>query len=183
MIGNFDVDLLRLCNSERGPWLDRIQWALTASAPWVAFGLPILFALLGLVRKRVWLLWVAAMAAASVLSCALVVTVVKLVVGRPRPFLVDLSIVKMSSGGGGSFPSGHTSDAFAIAVVLVLVFRRYMVAVPALLWALGVGWSRVALGVHYPSDVLGGILFGTLSAVLWSAYFKKRIHGGSALQQ
>ena len=175
MIGNFDVDLLKLFNGERGPWLDRVQWALTASGPLVAYTLPVLFALVGMLRKRVWLLWVAATAAASVLSCGLVVLLLKWLVARPRPFLVDLSIVQLSSGVGGSFPSGHTGDAFAIAMVLVLVFRRWVVAVPALLWALGVGWSRMALGVHYPSDVLGGILLGTLSAALWSAYFRKRI--------
>ncbi|MEO8732762.1 MAG: phosphatase PAP2 family protein [Flavobacteriales bacterium] len=175
MSGNMDVELVKLLNGERGPVLDNVQLLLTASAAVVAFGLPVLFALIGLLRRKTWLLWAAAYAAATVISSAIVVNILKPLVDRPRPFEVLDSIVKLTSGGGGSFPSGHTGDAFSIAVAMCLLFRRYTIVVPALLWAIGVGWSRVALGVHYPSDVLGGIVIGTLSAALWSLFFKKRL--------
>jgi len=65
-----------------------------------------------------------------------------------------------------SFPSGHTSLAFATAASLSLQYRKWYVTVPAYLWASSVGYSRVYLGVHYASDVLGGAAVGIGSAYL-----------------
>lgn len=174
MSGNIDVDLLFLLNGMRGPVLDRVQLLLTNSAAIVAYGAPVLFALWGWTRKKKAALWFALYAMAATVSAAIIINILKPLVDRPRPFEVYDTIQKLTSGGGGSFPSGHTGDAFAIAVALCLVFRRWAVVVPALLWAFGVGWSRVALGVHYPSDVLGGILIGAGSALLWARFFAKR---------
>ena len=65
-----------------------------------------------------------------------------------------------------SFPSGHASLSFAVATGLTLQFRKWWVAVPAYLWAGSVCYSRMYLGVHYPSDVLAGAVIGTGSAYL-----------------
>ncbi|KAA8731891.1 phosphatase PAP2 family protein [Acinetobacter qingfengensis] len=87
--------------------------------------------------------------------------VVKWLVNRPRPDL-DLSIVKTY---GSSFPSAHSAYAMLIACLLIFVvlnnqlgWKRYSI----LLWALIMGWSRVNLGVHYPSDVLAGWVLAAL---------------------
>lgn len=101
-----------------------------------------------------------ALIAVSSLGAVLVVQSVKLLVGRPRPLdaLVDAR--------GASFPSGHAGEALAFygAVALVVVstgerrgVRIAAVAVAAVL-VLAVGFSRLALAVHYPSDVLGSFL-------------------------
>ena len=63
-----------------------------------------------------------------------------------------------------SFPSGHTSMAFATATALSLKYPKWYVIVPGYLWAGSVGYSRMNLGVHYPSDVLAGALLGAGSA-------------------
>ncbi len=63
-----------------------------------------------------------------------------------------------------SFPSGHTSLAFATATTLSLEYQKWYITVPAYLWATSVGYSRMYLGQHYPSDVLGGAIVGIGSA-------------------
>jgi len=87
-------------------------------------------------------------------------------INRKRPFETYPDIIKKSDGGGPSFPSGHTSGAFATATTLSLQYPKWYVIVPSYLWAGTVGYSRMHLGVHYPSDVAGGILVGAGSALL-----------------
>lgn len=65
-----------------------------------------------------------------------------------------------------SFPSGHTSTAFATATTLSLEFKKWYVVVPAYAWAAGVGYSRLYLGEHYATDVISGAVVGAGSAVL-----------------
>jgi membrane-associated phospholipid phosphatase len=63
-------------------------------------------------------------------------------------------------------PSGHTSSAFSTATSLSLNFRKWYVVAPAYTYAAAVGYSRMYLGVHYPSDVLVGALLGSGTAYL-----------------
>ncbi len=65
---------------------------------------------------------------------------------------------------GQSFPSGHTMLAFSTAAELSIQYKKWYIVVPAYLWAGSVGYSRMYLGKHYPSDVLGGALIATGSA-------------------
>ncbi|WP_439697596.1 phosphatase PAP2 family protein [Mucilaginibacter sp. AW1-7] len=85
---------------------------------------------------------------------------------------------------GQSFPSGHSSLAFATAATISIQYHKWYVTVPAYLWASSVGYSRMYLGKHYPSDVLAGaaVGIGTAYAGHWlnQKLFKKHtvIHEG-----
>ena len=91
----------------------------------------------------------------------------KSLVQRPRPWVAyEGDLVCLQHVSSTSFPSGHTSLAFATATSLSLVYPKWYVAVPAYLWAGAVGYSRMYVGAHFPSDVLAGALLGTASALL-----------------
>lgn len=82
-------------------------------------------------------------------------------VGRKRPFQVCPGApVVISPPGGYSFPSGHTYSSFAAATVLFLGNKR--LGIPAVLLAAMIGFSRLYLYVHFPTDVLAGMILGIL---------------------
>ncbi|MCW3090330.1 MAG: phosphatase family protein [Ferruginibacter sp.] len=80
----------------------------------------------------------------------------------------------LTTSNGHSFPSGHTSLAFATATSFTLTYKKWYIAVPAYLWAGCVGYSRMYLGKHYPSDVLGGAITGAGSSLL-SHWISKKL--------
>jgi membrane-associated phospholipid phosphatase len=87
--------------------------------------------------------------------------VLKKVFNRTRPadeYPNDVFVNSASTG--KSLPSGHTSQAFALATTLSLQYKKWYVVVPAYLWAGSVGYSRMYLGKHYPTDVLAGAVLG-----------------------
>lgn len=98
---------------------------------------------------------------------ALLTSGLKYVVNRPRPYVrYPNDIVPRCSTGPFSFPSGHTSLAFATATAITLSTRNIYLAIPSYLYAGFVGYSRMRLGVHFPSDVLGGMIIGIGSGLL-----------------
>lgn len=97
----------------------------------------------------------------------LVTTGLKYGVNRPRPYETypDL-VIRRTSTGPYSFPSGHTAYAFSLATSATLATKKWYVAVPCYVYAGTVGYSRMRLGAHYPSDVLAGALIGIGSSLL-----------------
>lgn len=108
------------------------------------------------------------MMAAMALTYLLGNLFLKNVIARPRPCAVDRSVrLLIPFPDEYSFPSGHTSNGFSAAMVFFAYFHRTGVAAIAV--AAVIAFSRMYLFVHYPTDILGGILLGTLDAciVLW----------------
>ncbi len=90
--------------------------------------------------------------------------VLKSCIKRDRPCEVLTGIQKrLDPIDQFSFPSGHTAAAFLMATLLGCYFP--MLIFPAFLWAICVAFSRIYMGVHYPTDILAGMLLGTLSAL------------------
>ena len=118
-------------------------------------------------------------AVAAVLSAGLGLVVAKVVselVDRARPFVADLHGVHVFSAhaADAGFPSDHATAAFAIATAIFLRKRGW--GVFALFAATVLSVGRVALGVHYPSDVLAGAALGAAAALcLWSGPIRSRV--------
>ena len=70
-------------------------------------------------------------------------------------------------------PSGHTALAFSTVTSLLFTTEKWYFAAPAYVWAIGVGYSRIYLGQHYPSDVIAGAVSGAAGAYLTHMINKK----------
>ena len=107
------------------------------------------------------------MSAAALLGSLIINNnIVKNIVQRPRPFVTftDLQII-IPTPSEFSFPSGHTSSSFAAAAV----FYRHLpkkIGLPSVILAGLIGFSRLYVGVHYPTDVIAGVIMGILLSYL-----------------
>lgn len=91
---------------------------------------------------------------------------IKHLVKRPRPFVQNINIVPVYRAGSTSFPSGHASTTFSTAMAFSNAYPKWYVIAPAFLWAGATSYSRMYLGVHYPTDVAAGMALGTGTALL-----------------
>ncbi|TAF44291.1 MAG: phosphatase PAP2 family protein [Sphingobacteriales bacterium] len=105
-------------------------------------------------------------------------SVIKKTVKRPRPcndlaFMQRVTI-RVPCGTGFSFPSTHATDHFAIALFLItLFFKKYKYTIIILLsWAFLIAFAQVYVGVHFPTDVLCGTLYGALIGCSFASFFK-----------
>jgi undecaprenyl-diphosphatase len=96
-------------------------------------------------------------------------------INRQRPYDAYPTIINpYTLEKDASFPSGHTSTAFALATSMSIQYKKWYVVVPAFAWAGSVGYSRMYLGEHYPTDVLAGAAIGIGSAYL-SEWLNKKL--------
>ncbi|QEE20808.1 phosphatase PAP2 family protein [Youhaiella tibetensis] len=114
---------------------------------------------------------------AGVALPGLATNILKRIIGRARPVVFDengpLAFHNFTADWQfQSFPSGHSTTIFAFAFVVGFLWPRLFW--PAIVLALAVGVSRVVVGMHYPTDVLGGMVMGTLGAYAVRYFFARR---------
>lgn len=164
-----DLDAVRDLGADRVPFLTADAHALSlVGSGFVVFpfGVVCCAALCRRGRFRA-----AAALAVSTLGAVLIANVDKLLVSRPRPPVQHLEHVISAS-----FPSGHATQASAFYIALLTIFlatrpghRAAVAAVIATIGlVLGIAFSRVYLGVHYPTDTAAGVLLGTSWSLLAS---------------
>ncbi|CAH0335410.1 hypothetical protein FVB9288_01051 [Flavobacterium sp. CECT 9288] len=161
---NVDIKLLRNLHIDRNQNLDSSFEVVTNSAVPVSITAPVLIYSIGLIKKDSTLKHKAIFIGEAFLVNAFITKALKVAVNRARPFDTYSDIDPVVSSTGKSFPSGHTSIAFSTATSLSMAYPEWYVIVPSFLWASSVGYSRMHLGVHYPSDVAAGALIGAGSA-------------------
>lgn len=173
---NLDIRILRSLNSPDNLPSDNFFKFMSNSANFVIIGLPLSMGTAGLIKHDKKLLRNAEVIAVTAILNSGITSALKYSVNRTRPFITYPDIRQKSKVGSLSFPSGHTSSAFASATSISLIYPKWYVIIPSFTWAGTVGFSRMDLGVHYPSDVLAGALVGAGSAWLTYTVNKKLIN-------
>ena len=171
VLENFDGALLLAIQQLHRPWLDGLLCVYTkmgdAGLVWIALSL------LLLCRKSTRRAGCMALLALG-LGFLFTNVALKNLVARPRPWLeLEGLLPLVFEGDPNSIPSGHTTSAFAAGVSWFFCAKNRWLKVSSLFAAAAMGFSRLYVGVHYPLDVLAGVLVGTLAAVLARAILRK----------
>lgn len=164
---SIDISVLHgIQNALQSPALDAVMPFVTSLGN-LAFIWFVIAALL--LSKKEYRFYGAAVITAIAAACLIGEIGIKNIVERPRPFLVDptLATQLIELPHTFSFPSGHTGSSFAAATALCFLpmAHPWFKAIP-LLGAASIAFSRLYLCVHYPSDVLGGIIVGVTSGLI-----------------
>lgn len=163
---NLDIDILKDINIGRNTSLDPFMKGVTNSVAPISIGTPIIIYTVGLIEKDSITKKKAIFIGESLGASVFITLAMKSIVKRDRPYDTYPEIDNVTEESSYSFPSAHTSFAFATATSLSMVYPKWYVIAPSFLWAGTVGYSRMHLGVHYPSDVLVGAIVGSGSAYL-----------------
>lgn len=159
-----EVNTLRRINPDNPN--STVWTSLSSTSKYISVGVPVGYFVAGLIHDNKQLKQKAAYTAAAILLNTATTTLLKNVVKRERPYNTFRGIFPDKIESDFAFPSGHTSSAFATATSLAITTKKWYIAVPALAWSTGVGYSRIYLGQHYPSDVIMGALVGSSSALI-----------------
>ena len=171
----WDIDVLHRLNRNSYPVWDASMRNLSFSVYVLEPVPPIAISLHGYFKKDKALLWNGYKSAIALCGALAVSTTLKYTVARERPYhRYPALIVRRDHSDTPSFPSGHTTAAFVTAASMSLTYRKWYVVAPSYLYAGMVAYSRMRLGMHYPTDVIGGVVLGTGSA-LATWWLAKRI--------
>ena len=179
---HIDTEVLLAINGWHTPWADTLMWIISAKATWIPLYVLLIGLLIWRYRQPVptavkWL--------QRVPACVVMIVVIALAVGaadfiasgilkewvaRPRPTRVPelegvLHLVNGYKSGRYGFVSSHAANTMACALLFSLIWRNKIATCGLMLWVAANCYSRMYLGVHYPLDILGGLIVGALVAV------------------
>ena len=166
-LNDIDTDALLAVNGLHDAFQDAMWWMV--SAKWSSLLLVLALVWILLHQNRRHALLVLAMLALVILladqvSSGLITHLVERLRPTHDPSLGDaVHVINGYRGGMYGFVSSHAANSFAVATLLTLLMRHRLVTVSLFTWALLQCYSRVYLGVHYPGDILGGIIVGMLA--------------------
>ena len=163
-----DTEWLVAINSWHNSFFDCFFWNISQKWTWIPLYIVMTACLIRKYGKRsIWLLLiaVACVGLADYISSG----IIKHWVCRPRPtheVSLDgiLHIVNGYRGGQYGFVSSHAADTFSLTLIFSLIWRDWRTTLSLMLWVALNCWSRMYLGVHYPGDIIGGLLTGALIA-------------------
>lgn len=189
---HIDTEFLLAINGWHAPWADRVMWIISEKTTWFAlYGLligllihkyrkPAANAVKWLQKVPVCVVMIVMIVLAVGLADFVASGILKDLVARPRPSRVPelegvLHLVNGYKSGQFGFVSSHAANTMACGMLFSLIWRKKIATLGLMLWVAMNCYSRMYLGVHYPLDIIGGLLVGALVAAV--AYWCLRRFG------
>ena len=174
-----DKTLLMVFNGSHCPFVDRLAVTLTCGYMWIPLYIALLLLVINNHKTVVQISLVIGIALLAILlSEGMADLIVKPLVARLRPIHDTLmqdsvQVVNNYSAEGYSFFSAHASNTMAVAVFFSLLVKDRLFACTLITWALVNCWTRLYLGVHYPSDIIVGVVWGSVSGLFAYTIYNK----------
>ena len=179
-----DTTLLLTINGWHAPWADSVMWVISAKATWI----PLYLLLIGLLvwkyrqplssakwnwlqKVPVYVIIILVIVASVGLADFISSGILKGWVARPRPTRVPelegiLHLVNGYKSGRYGFVSSHAANTMACGLLFSLIWRKKIATILLMLWVAMNCYSRMYLGVHYPLDIIGGLIVGSTVALV-----------------
>lgn len=176
ILQQLDQQTLLFLNGLHNSYWDSFMWLFTGKWIWIPMYATILYVLLKNFNLYMAIFTIVAIALTITYADQVCATVIRPLVERMRPSNPNnplsefIHIVNDKRGGRYGFPSCHAANSFALAFFVMLFFKQRWLTLFILLWATLNSYSRIYLGVHYPGDLIAGMLVG-LSGALLIYYF------------
>lgn len=170
-LNDLDSQLLICLKSFNSGFLDWFMLLVTDKVIWVPFYVSLACLLFIYKNWKVALIWLVAIGIIIVLSDQICAHLIRPVVARLRPTHENnpisnvISVVDNYRAGGYSFPSCHAANSAAFATIICMLIKRWDVRLLICTWAILHIYSRIYLGLHYPGDILAGMIIGILIAL------------------
>ena len=178
---HIDTEILLAINGWHAPWADTLMWIISAKTTWIPLYLLLIVLLVYRYRQPAptTVKWLQKVPACVVMILTIVAAVgladfiasgiLKDWVARPRPSRVPelegvLHLVNGYKSGRYGFVSSHAANTMACGLLFSLIWRKKITTISLMLWVAANCYSRMYLGVHYPLDILGGLIVGALVA-------------------
>ncbi len=187
MIGffeNIDHQLLLLFNGLHVDWLDSVMFAISSKWFWLPVVIFFIYIIIKKHKKQFWIPLLAVIICFAVTDQVSHLTKENYKRYRPSHNLElaeKVHVVNNYRGGQYGFFSGHATSSFGLALITLLFVKRKLYTYLIIAWAVLVSYSRIYLGVHFPSDVFVGAIVGSCVAFfIWITmntipYFRKNI--------
>lgn len=176
---NIDSDLLLWLNAAHNAFFDTFMTLFTGRFIWVPMYLALAYVLFRNMTPKQATMCLVAVTLVIVIADQMSSSLIRHAVGRLRPANLEnpisnmVHIVDGYRGGRYGFPSSHAANSFGLAFFLLYLLRRSPIPTFLMVWAILNCYSRIYLGVHYPGDILCGMLVGLVAATfVWFVYKK-----------
>jgi undecaprenyl-diphosphatase len=169
-IQNIDLRIVEYIYLHRPKGADSFLIWSTNNATLIAFSFIFVLILFYLIKKKQKYLYAVVNISLAIGIGAIISSSIKLITKRHRPYEVSDTMTSIVESGGYSFPSGHTTEVFVLTLSIFLLLRNKYLRYFSLVWAIFIAYTRIAMGVHYPLDVLGGMIVGSATAYYWNKW-------------